>query len=704
MKSKRSMKTVTRFKSVLAALLTAALLLPGLTGLAEEAAALPDQERINEISFAMETRGNVVTTVITEPFYEGVTDEDSAIDALESVWDRLGADEHTQLLLDAVYETEDLTYYTFRQTVGSVVVESAGAKLIADKEGRAVCAVGSLVAGLDFDAGAGEEEEFTAEQAENVVREVVKGTQIDVYEGMSHQALVDFDGSHLLVWVVYTDRDADGLDVAYNACYVDPQGRFLGSVPVSRPYAPDTEHNSVAELAFAGLEPDVWSGEVTLQDGSTRALVVPVLRDADGVRYLGDLQRKILCVDDDAWENRNEMVVRTEKDGRFDDGELLIYDSIIRVWDFYADIGWTGPDGKGTPTLLMMDLVDEEGNPVLNAYYGGQSRGFQTFAFNRVERDGETLDVIGHEFTHCVTTVLCVNAPYINDTGAINESLSDIMGNLMEEMLDASDDPDWLIGEAAKNPDQIIRCMSSPHLYDQPEFIWDRYYYPAVFTASQGADSGGVHRNSSLLSLIAWRLHEAGMEPEDEFNYMMNVILTLTGTITYPELAALLPWCLKQAGLEQYMDVLQDAIRETGIDDILPVRYAEGCGMVTADIPEDVFRLRHDLKLSFSYVDEKDEVQTILTWPDARLGLAAAALPAGVYTVSMYDYDTDREWLLLRDEWLEVTNLPPEQVPEPAVFEFEQEEIYALPVFAPADPAEPAEPADPAEPEQVDAA
>lgn len=62
------------------------------------------------------------------------------------------------------------------------------------------------------------------------------------------------------------------------------------------------------------------------------------------------------------------------------------------------------------------------------------------------------------------------------------------------------------------------------------------------------------------------------------------------------------------------------------------------------------------------------------------MGLAEeAALPAGVYTVSMYDYDTDREWLLLQDEWLEVTNLPPEQVPEPA------------------------EPADPAEPEQADA-
>lgn len=84
-------------------------------------------------------------------------------------------------------------------------------------------------------------------------------------------------------------------------------------------------------------------------------------------------------------------------------------------------------------------------------------------------------------------------------------------------------------------------------------------------------------------------------------------------------------------------------------------------------------------------------------------GLAAAALPAGVYTVSMYDYDTDREWLLLQDEWLEVTNLPPEQVPEPAVFEFEKEEIYALPVFAPDDLAESDEPAEPADPEQADA-
>ena len=630
------------------------------------------------VSEEMKARGQVVTTILTEPFYEGVTDEDTAGEALTSVMEQLGADESTQVMLDSVYETEGLTYYIYRQIVGDVVVEGAAAKLIVDEDGTAICAIGSLVAGLDIQIP--EEKELTEEQAESIVKSSCEMEDARIQKGMTHQAVVEIDSDRRLVWVVYTDNPVAGLDVGYMAHYVSDQGEYLGLNPMAVPYSTNEETNSISELVFQGMEPDVWSGDVTLFDGTTRPLTVPVMKDAEGNRYLGDVQRKIVCADYAQWENESNLEMRVEKDGRFDDGELLIYESIIRVWDFYNMIGWEGADGKGTPILLEMDLVDENGDPIHNAYYSGQTGGFQTFAFNRDERDGETLDIIGHEFTHCVTTTISVEAPYLNDCGAINEALSDIMGNLMEEMLDASDDPEWLIGEAAKNPAQILRCMSDPHLYHQPEYVWDNYYVPAVSVGTQENDQGGVHMNSSLLNLIAWRLHEAGMAPEDEFDYFMNVILTMTGTVAYPDLAVLLPWCLKQVKMDEFMESLTAAIEETGIGEILPTRIPEGYALTGLMVPEELEDEAGELQLVFIGGDGIEETQQYFFSADDRLGAFVGLLPAGLYCAQLVLEKQDRVWMLQDAGWTEAEGgLSGEDFPEPVFHEYGADEFYELP-------------------------
>ena len=282
--------------------------------------------------------------------------------------------------------------------------------------------------------------------------------------------------------------------------------------------------------------------------------------------------------------------------------------------------------------------------------------------------------------THCVSDTLTVNAPYFNDTGAINESLSDIMGNLVEEMLGASDDPDWLLGEAAKNPAQILRCMSNPHLYNQPEFVWDRYYYPAAQFGMTGTDNGGVHVNSSMLNMIAWRLHEAGMKPEDEFYYMMNVIMTMTGTINYPQLAVLLPWCLKQVKMDEYMDVLEKAIAETGIAEILPTRIPEGCAMVTAEIPGDPPCISGDLRMLFINEDGNEDQMGEQTWPDERLKAVWKAVPAGKYIITLEDTDSDRTWILSDDGWTDYDDSFALKTPESMYFAFEEGTCWELPL------------------------
>jgi len=669
-----------KMKRITAFLLAAVMLLGSLTAFADQPAdeAWWQGQETQDLANALASSGTHVTTVITEPFYEGVTDAETAEAAVVSVMERLGADETTQLMLDAVYTVDNLTYYSYRQIVGDMLVESASVKMVVNENGTAICAVGSLKANLDVDIP--EEAELTQEQAESVVEPIAAKLGVAVQKGISHQAVVSLGGVNRLVWVVYSDNPYDSQDLAYLAHYVSDQGKILAVLPVVTPYSTDEESASFTELVFMGMEPDVWSGEVTLFDGTKRTITVPVMKDKEGVVYLGDLQRKIICTDYAAWEYADELDIRRSTDGRFDDGELLIYESIIRAWDFYNEIGWEGPDGKGTPVLLKMDMVDKNGEVIQNAYYDGKTRGYQTFAFNRLDRDGETLDIIGHEFTHCVTTTLSVNAPYINDSGAINEALSDIMGNLMEEMLGASDDPDWLIGEAAKNPEQVLRCMSDPHLFNQPEFVWDVNYAPAVGSFDLDRDYGGVHANSSLLNLIAWRLHDAGMEPEDEFDFFMNVILTMTGTISYPELAILLPWCLEQAKLGEYMDVLNAAIEETGIADSAPARFAEGCALVLAEIPGKMSFLNENLSLLFIYWDESGNLKEISTWPDYRLKMMLMPLPEGKYTIQLIEDATERAWLLRDEGWVEVTDVPEDKLPEFRFYTFVQGEVYELSV------------------------
>ena len=661
-------------KRILAMLMICVLTLTAFSAFAEET--VPGNQY--DLSQASQPERKKITRFILEPFAEGVTDEDSAIEAIDSVAEELGIDDSIQLLLNTTYSTEDLTFYVFLQTAGNIIVESGSVKLAVDNNGTAVFAASDLVAGLNPDQF--QERELTEEEAESIVEKAVAQDGARVYRGMSHEAILEVGDEQQVVWVVYTNNPFKDLDVAYHACYVSQEGEFLGGVPVLAPYSSDEENASSTALVFQDMEPDVWSGEVTLFDGSVRSLVVPVVKDSDGIRYLADLDRKILCVDYSDWTYNDELNIRNDRDGKFDDGELLIYESMIRVWDFYNEVGWEGADGKGTPILLQMDMKDEEGNPIVNAYYSGKTRGYQTFSFNRVERDGETLDIIGHEFTHCVTSEMTINMPYLNDSGAINEAISDIMGNLMEEMLDASDDPTWLLGEAAKNPDQILRCMSDPHLYDQPEFVWDKDYMPSVKNGTEENDYGGVHSNSSLLNLIAWRLHEAGMEPENEFYFMMNVILTMNSSIEYPDLVDLLPWCLKQVKMDEYAEVLEAAIEETGIASIVPEYYVPGHALVNLAVPGEMPFLSSELNLSFIYLDENSEVLSLVALPDSRLEEIMMQLPEGRYIVGLDDLQNGRTWMLTDDGWTEITGIPSDQLPEFKYYSFASETFYELPM------------------------
>jgi len=114
------------------------------------------------------------------------------------------------------------------------------------------------------------------------------------------------------------------------------------------------------------------------------------------------------------------------------------------------------------------------------------------------------LDVVGHELTHAVTSTSS-NLTYANESGALNEALSDIFGASIEVYRDgAVTGNTWKIGEECWTPGtagDALRYMNDPAL------AGDYDYYPTRYTGS--SDNGGVHWNSGIANL-AFQLMTAG--------------------------------------------------------------------------------------------------------------------------------------------------------------------------------------------------
>ena len=614
-----------------------------------------DEEATSEEASASEEEE--ITTFLKAPFYDGVIEnEDDALACIQSVITQLGGDENTDLEPTVIRPNEDgVSYYTFRQMAGDVAVYGASVKLIVNADGQAAAVVSSIQPGIS-DAKMSDWA-ISDEEAEKIVAETCGNKGMEVVKNATEQTLLPFEddsSSFYYAWVVYTNNTDPAYDTAYTAHYVDAEGEYLYSLPVAEPGNADSLYGTGSSLTFHGYESSTWSGTVTKHDGSTKDITVPTMIDPDtGAEYLGDVERMILCADAAAFDFADTVRPReksaSEANG-WSDQELLIYDAVIRVYDLYKDIGWEAPDGDGSPVILLMDWVDEDGVPVQNACYSGRKHGFQTFHFNRLDPDGECTDIIAHEYTHCLTDTMLTTTLYFNEYGAMNEALSDICGNLIESILGDSDDEEWLIGEQGE---EFLRCMSDPNRYEQPAYVWDTYYVPPVDYITNFNDNGGVHINSSLLNLVAYRLHEAGMPEGDELYFWLNVEMALTPRSGYDTLMDLLPWCLQEAGFADYTDALNAALEEVRIGDTsVPEVVPDDAAWISLEMPES--ESDHDYSVAVLIVDT-DSGKQYITWPGSGSVIVNTAVPEGNYTpVLMFFINDNRipvDAVLTGDGW-----------------------------------------------------
>jgi len=189
---------------------------------------------------------------------------------------------------------------------------------------------------------------------------------------------------------------------------------------------------------------------------------------------------------DDVWGNGSEYFGQTAAvDAHF---------NLKSTWSYFRDVlGRYGLDGGSRAAHAYVHY----GTNVANAYYDDGKLKFG---------DGDaystpwvSTDIVAHEFTHGVTEY-AAGLIYSNESGAANESFSDIFGTAVEFYVGIN--PDYVIAEDAVPGG--IRYMVDPAIdhYSERVYIGSSY------------DNGGVHYNSGIQNKAFYLLAEGGTHPQ----------------------------------------------------------------------------------------------------------------------------------------------------------------------------------------------
>ncbi|MBC7725085.1 MAG: M4 family metallopeptidase, partial [Burkholderiaceae bacterium] len=176
------------------------------------------------------------------------------------------------------------------------------------------------------------------------------------------------------------------------------------------------------------------------------------------------------------------------------------YEGLGATYRMFAEaFGRASIDGAGLPLLATVHY----GRLYDNAFWDGGQMVFGDGDGQVFGRFTASLSVIGHELGHGVTQY-AANLTYQGQSGALNESISDVFGALVEQHERGQDagSANWLIGEGLFT-DQVegtaLRSMKAPGTaYDDDVLGKDPQPGHMDDYIETTEDNGGVHLNSGI--------------------------------------------------------------------------------------------------------------------------------------------------------------------------------------------------------------
>ena len=194
-------------------------------------------------------------------------------------------------------------------------------------------------------------------------------------------------------------------------------------------------------------------------------------------------------------------LIRGESDPKNKDTSVNeAFDGSGKTYDFFSKVyGRNSIDGDG----MRLDSTVHYRKSFNNAFWNGQQMVYGDGDNDIFGRFTKSLDVIGHELTHGVTQ-FTGGLVYQNESGALNEHLSDVFGSLVKQYFkkQTAKQADWLIGAGlfTSNVEGVaLRSMKAPGTAYNDDVI-GKDPQPAHMSkfVKTTSDNGGVHINSGI--------------------------------------------------------------------------------------------------------------------------------------------------------------------------------------------------------------
>lgn len=257
-----------------------------------------------------------------------------------------------------------------------------------------------------------------------------------------------------------------------------------------------------------------WALNALLRDGTIRTARIQnaTVRgrgpregaDALAVRPVGrpeDIQPNRVIRDANQEEDVQGTVVRREGDPPTgDEAADQAYDGLGDTFTFFREVFVRNSiDDAGMPLRAVVHF----GQDYPNAFWDGRRMVFGDGDGVLFSGLTNSLDVIAHELAHGVTED---EGPleYIGQSGALNESLSDVWGSLVKQykLGQTVEEADWTLGADIFSPEiegDALRSLQSPgSAFDDPTLGKDQQPGHMDNYVDTMEDNGGVHINSGI--------------------------------------------------------------------------------------------------------------------------------------------------------------------------------------------------------------
>jgi Zn-dependent metalloprotease len=181
-----------------------------------------------------------------------------------------------------------------------------------------------------------------------------------------------------------------------------------------------------------------------------------------------------------------------------DQHAMDVHWGVEKTYDFYkTKFNRNSLDDNGIALISYVNDGEYD-----NAHWDGASMNFGILSANN--KGVTAIDVTGHELTHGITQYTS-GLVYSNESGAMNESMSDIMGKSVQFFAKPAD-INWRL---SNDMGWIIRNMANPKSVYQPDT------YQGDYWEYSSSDNGGVHTNSGVGNFMFYLLVNGGSGTND---------------------------------------------------------------------------------------------------------------------------------------------------------------------------------------------